>query len=636
MLNLTYEYGTAAGNDGRIKKINDLVVPDRTVHFEYDGLSRLKRAHTTGGATYPAWELTWGYSATGNREAQTAVVGNPPASSLAFDPATNRVNSTGWTHDASGNVKTYDFVPTEHGGDGSFSIDAAGRVVGHTPGADPPITFAFDATGLRTKRTEGASTTLYLRDGGQVIGEWNGTSWTKEYVWLGNTLLATIEGSTIKYHHQDHLSIRATTFTDGMVGEEQGHYPFGEPWYETSPETTRIFTTYEREAGGSLDYAMFRWMGPEAGRFLAADPVHGSLGDGQSWNRYAYAGNDPVNRWDPWGLYFTEDPGPSDIGVGDGPPGGGAGGGGPSQCDPYDVSICRNTQTGEIVTCCCSGGRWVQCDFTLSEADHEPIDPVERHENWIRDTDEALDPLDENPYFGGGRGGGGGSVDLDVLIIDSAALTLDLFACTVTIVGGGDRRGRWRARRRDGHLLRSRGLRAGPIDNAARQSIKQRSQFHGHITCMVPKPRLVAREHDSRLLDCRWIRHAGLLRFTGTSGRRGGKRSRRVLAPEVAVARFFGWVLFGILLWILYRSVQRETRFRRKPRYLRLGMIAFAIYGPGMGLVLFLVTLEDTTVSRPFSHMLLFVLLAIGGALGTTFCLWMNRRFVDREMGRRS
>jgi RHS repeat-associated protein len=184
----------------------------------------------------------------------------------------------------------------------SFSIDAAGRTIGHTPASGPALAFAFDATGLRTKRTEGASTTLYLRDGGQVIGEWNGTSWTKEYVWLGSTLLATIEGSTIQYHHQDHLSIRATTFADGMVGEEQGHYPFGEPWYETSPETTRIFTTYEREAGGSLDYAMFRWMGPEAGRFLSADPVHGSMGDGQSWNRYAYAGNDPVNRWDPWGL----------------------------------------------------------------------------------------------------------------------------------------------------------------------------------------------------------------------------------------------------------------------------------------------------------------------------------------------
>jgi uncharacterized protein RhaS with RHS repeats len=48
---------------------------------------------------------------------------------------------------------------------------------------------------------------------------------------------------------------------------------------------------------------MFRWMGPEAGRFLSADPIPGSMGDGQSWNRYAYAGNDPVNRWDPKGLY---------------------------------------------------------------------------------------------------------------------------------------------------------------------------------------------------------------------------------------------------------------------------------------------------------------------------------------------
>jgi RHS repeat-associated protein len=287
-------------------------------------------------------------------KAATPLIVTSPLNCLGW---TNRVNSTGWTHDAAGNVTA---TP-----DGTFSIDAAGRTIGHTPASGPALAFAFDATGLRTKRTEGASTTLYLRDGGQVVGEWNGTSWTKEYVWLGSTLLAAIEGSTIQYHHQDHLSIRATTFADGMVGEEQGHYPFGEPWYETSPETTRIFTTYEREAGGSLDYAMFRWMGSEAGRFLSADPVHGSMGDGQSWNRYAYAGNDPVNRWDPWGLYFTDDPGPSDIGLGDGPySGGGGGGGGEDECywqcievepnkficicvPPVDVTVTANGSSGD-------------------------------------------------------------------------------------------------------------------------------------------------------------------------------------------------------------------------------------------------------------------------------------------------
>jgi hypothetical protein len=75
MLNLTYEYGTAAGNDGRIKKINDLVVPDRTVNFEYDGLARLQRAYTAGGQAYAAWDRSWTYDGFGNR----TVSGQEPA-----------------------------------------------------------------------------------------------------------------------------------------------------------------------------------------------------------------------------------------------------------------------------------------------------------------------------------------------------------------------------------------------------------------------------------------------------------------------------------------------------------------------------------------------------------------------------
>jgi RHS repeat-associated protein len=396
MLNLTYEYGTAAGNDGRIKKINDLVVPDRTVNFEYDGLARLQRAYTAGGQAYAAWDRSWTYDGFGNRTSQTVVGEDPPVTSLSFDAATNRVTSTGWTHDAAGNVTA---TP-----DGTFSIDAAGRVVGHTPGADPPITFAFDATGLRTKRTEGSSTTLYLRDGGQVVGEWNGTSWTKEYVWLGSTLLATIEGSTIKYHHQDHLSIRATTFADGMVGEGQGHYPFGEPWYETSPETTRIFTTYEREAGGSLDYAMFRWMGPEAGRFLSADPIPGRTGDGQSWNRYAYAGNDPVNRWDPWGLFFTDAGSPEvnslfDPITGASGAGGGSGGGG-DEC----YWQCIEVEPNKFICICVP-----PVDVTVEADDPGPPRDGDAEINgWLRVTDELLGLVPGAKYLlhRGGRMGG--------------------------------------------------------------------------------------------------------------------------------------------------------------------------------------------------------------------------------------
>jgi RHS repeat-associated protein len=260
----------------------------------------------------------------------------------------------------------------------------------------------------RTNRTEGASTTLYLRDGGQVVGEWNGTSWTKEYVWLGSTLLATIEGSTIKYHHQDHLSIRATTFADGMVGEEQGHYPFGEPWYETSPETTRIFTTYEREAGGSLDYAMFRWMGPEAGRFLSADPVHGSMGDGQSWNRYAYAGNDPVNRWDPWGLFFTDAGSPEVSSLFDpitGASGAGGGGGASGGCEDGDSYVCGYTD-GSPIYCWCVDGVWVAFFDTVEGTAKGPAQP----RGWQGLVWYVSMPGGGSRGGGGGGAGGGGSL----------------------------------------------------------------------------------------------------------------------------------------------------------------------------------------------------------------------------------
>jgi RHS repeat-associated protein len=47
-----------------------------------------------------------------------------------------------------------------------------------------------------------------------------------------------------------------------------------------------------------------RYYNANVGRFYTADPYYGSvnLGDPGSWNRYAYANNDPVNRNDPRGL----------------------------------------------------------------------------------------------------------------------------------------------------------------------------------------------------------------------------------------------------------------------------------------------------------------------------------------------
>jgi len=70
---------------------------------------------------------------------------------------------------------------------------------------------------------------------------------------------------------------------------------------------SKKFTGYERDNNSSatgLDYSMFRYHSSYWGRFQTPDPYDGSydLSNPQSFNRYSYVQNDPVNLVDPLGL----------------------------------------------------------------------------------------------------------------------------------------------------------------------------------------------------------------------------------------------------------------------------------------------------------------------------------------------
>jgi RHS repeat-associated protein len=80
------------------------------------------------------------------------------------------------------------------------------------------------------------------------------------------------------------------------------YFPWGEEQTTTAQNRDK-FATYFRDSSG-LDYALHRHYSSSHGRFLTPDPyvANDALRNPQSWNRYPYVENDPVNYADAQGL----------------------------------------------------------------------------------------------------------------------------------------------------------------------------------------------------------------------------------------------------------------------------------------------------------------------------------------------
>jgi RHS repeat-associated protein len=316
LFNLTYYYQNSTncptgttGSDGVIDCISDGVDSGRSAAYTYDPLGRLVSAKTNGSANYQKWGLSWAYDRYGNRLNQTITAGQAYSNTLSFaNPGGAQTNQPdGMCFDNSGNMLSEyacpGFLP-------SYTYDDDNRMLTYT-GTSASGGYVYDDGGHRVKKclpncTSPTSTTVYIFAGGKDIAEYdNGAapgSPSREYIYSGGTLIASLTGTSTTYHHSDHLSVRVSTDASGTKIGEQGHYPYGEVWYTANTTTKFIFTGYERDSESGHDYAMARYYHVPFGRFCSADPVFGSPSDPQSWNRYVYVRDNPVNITDPSGL----------------------------------------------------------------------------------------------------------------------------------------------------------------------------------------------------------------------------------------------------------------------------------------------------------------------------------------------
>ena len=117
------------------------------------------------------------------------------------------------------------------------------------------------------------------------------------------SLPGVTQASTVTYYHPDALgSPVAATDETGTVIWREAYQPYGTRLRrENKDGNTLWFSGKPTDELYGLSYFGARWYSPAIGRFMAMDPVGVKAGNVHSFNRYAYANNNPYRYVDPDG-----------------------------------------------------------------------------------------------------------------------------------------------------------------------------------------------------------------------------------------------------------------------------------------------------------------------------------------------
>lgn len=297
----------ASGNTGSLQS-QTIAGPGigMTQSYSYDPVNRLSSAGEGAGS----WSQTFGYDdGNGHNRGNMYVATHSgyqinnftPVGASNFDNS-NRLSVQSAGYDTAGNQ-------TAIGGFGQ-AFDAEGRMTSVTVNG-ATVNYVYDGEGRRVMQQGASGTTVFAYDAfGNLAAEYSPVA------------AASVCGTATCYVTVDHLgSTRMVTDSAGAVKRRYDYFPFGEEipagvggrtlamGYQAGPDGFGPkFTGQYRDTlpDGTLtgyDYFNARYYSPAQGRFTSPDPGNAGadVGDPQSWNGYAYVGNNPVNVTDPSG-----------------------------------------------------------------------------------------------------------------------------------------------------------------------------------------------------------------------------------------------------------------------------------------------------------------------------------------------
>jgi RHS repeat-associated protein len=303
--------------------------------YGFDALARASSVSCNSGA---AWGQSFAYDPFGNISKSVPSGATGISWLPGYNESSNRYSLGGTSYDGDGRLTndtfhTYQWDPNGH------------ALVVTSPSYSSTQT--FDAMGNMAEQTNLPSfnwTAQYLRDEqGKELGWAQAQSAGETWIPLPGGATAVYVGSSLQnYWHADWLGSARFGSTPGRtLWSDQAYAPFGEPYAATGSGSDNqsfagllqnlfpdLYDTQNREYHPTQG----RWITPDPAGFAAVDPTNP-----QSWNRYAYALNNPLSFKDPTGLECVWDDGSYD-----------------SNDDP---------DTGSAGSCSDAGGSWVDHSY---------------------------------------------------------------------------------------------------------------------------------------------------------------------------------------------------------------------------------------------------------------------------------
>ncbi|MDD6882134.1 MAG: RHS repeat-associated core domain-containing protein [Eubacteriales bacterium] len=214
----------------------------------------------------------------------------------------NGIYGNNITYDAIGNLTTY--------AGWTYTWKCGRQLVSQVQG-NTTITYAYDVSGMRVRKTVNGVTHDYTWNGGRLVHLKAGTNHDLHFFYdaKGTPAVVLYNGSPYAYVKNLQGDIVAIVDASGNTVVQYRYDPWGRKMSRTGTlQATLGYYNPFRYRGYIFDeetwmyYLKNRYYYPELRRFISVDPELGELGALGSHNRYCYCFNDPITYLDDQGL----------------------------------------------------------------------------------------------------------------------------------------------------------------------------------------------------------------------------------------------------------------------------------------------------------------------------------------------